>query len=195
MSKPMTFPYLFDEEKTISTIKLKEWGYLKEGIHQTGTVTWKRNGEIRSSIRITITMNHPVHRLYLDYKWQEQKMYYHVNLTAVKSNLGKGKIWYFLCPTTGIRCRKLHLINGKFQHRSTLPSGLYSKQCHSKNWRGIEKVYGCYFDQDKNYEQMYKKHFKKYYNGKPTKKYKKLRAEIDKAKRFSAADIQALFLK
>ncbi|NQY28281.1 MAG: hypothetical protein HRT69_02305 [Flavobacteriaceae bacterium] len=45
-------------------------------------------------------------------------------------------------------------------HRSDLPSGVYSKQLHTKKWLEIEKYY----------EQLYSKHFKKFYNGKPTKK-------------------------
>ena len=184
MPKHLTGPYLFDEQKSISTVKLREWGYLQNNSHKSGTVTWTTNGNKTGSIGIVVTMNYPVFKIRLHYHCDGKEVNYSLDLVSVSSNLGKGVIWYFVCPFTGVRCRKLHLIKGKFQHRSALPEGMYSKQCHSKHWRNIEKIYGSYFDQDKNYEQLYKKHFKKYYNGKPTKKYKRLTAEIDRADRF-----------
>ena len=115
-------------------------------------------------------------------------------MVSIKSNLGKGKIWYFRCPFTGKRCRKLHLIDERFMHRSALPSGMYSSQTHSKKWRLMEKVYGCYFDVDRYYEQLYSKHFKTHYNGKPTKRYLKLMRQINKAERYTVSEIENLFL-
>lgn len=79
-------------------------------------------------------------------------------------------------------------------HRSAMPEGMYSKKIQSKKWRQIEKVFGCYFDSEKYYEEKYSKHFKKYYNGKLTKRYKRLLQEIRKAERFTARDIEELFL-
>ena len=63
-------------------------------------------------------------------------------------------------------------------HRSALPSGMYDCQTKSKKWRGIEKIYGAYFDSDKLYEQLYSKHFKKSYGGKPTKRYLKIMIQL-----------------
>ncbi|MBE7641054.1 hypothetical protein GUB10_11980 [Salegentibacter sp. BLCTC] len=134
-----------------------------------------------STIRLIYTCNQ------IDYN-------YTVALKWLPSNIGNGKIWYFICPFTQKRCRKLHLMNGRFMHRSKLPGAMYSKQIQSKKWRQIEKIYGCYFDQEKYYEQIYSKHFRKYYNGKPTKKYKRLLKEIKKAERFTVRDIEELFL-
>jgi len=51
-----------------------------------------------------------------------------------------------------------------------------------------------YFDIDKHYEELYNKHFKTHYNGKPTKRYLKLIKQINKAKRFTSYDIERLFL-
>ena len=69
---------------------------------------------------------------------------------------------------------------------------MYSKQILSKKWRNIEKIYGNYFDLEKYYEELYSKHFTKFYNGIPSKRYRKLRAKIKDAKRFSAAEIESL---
>jgi len=79
-------------------------------------------------------------------------------------------------------------------HRSALPRGVYSKQIHTKKWRDLEKVYGNYFDVERYYEELYSKHFKKFYNGKPTKRYLKLLEKINDAERFSASDIERLFM-
>jgi len=79
-------------------------------------------------------------------------------------------------------------------HRSALPNGMYSCQTYSKKWRLMDKVYGCYFDIDRFDEELYSKHFKTHYNGKPTKRYLKLMRKINKAERFSVSKIEQLFL-
>ena len=68
------------------------------------------------------------------------------------------------------RCRKLHLINERFMHRSNLPSGMYESQTQSKSWRQMKSVYGRYFELDRLYEELYSKHFKTHYNGKPARR-------------------------
>jgi len=44
----------------------------------------------------------------------------------------------------------------------------------------IEKIYGAYFDADKHYDQLYSKHFKKFYAEKPTKRYLKIMRQLQK---------------
>ena len=51
----------------------------------------------------------------------------------------------------------------------------------------FRKIYGAYFDADNLYEQLYSKHFKKFYDGKPTKRYLKIMKQINKAERFTSA--------
>lgn len=195
MPKFPTFPYLFDEGKDISTKNLKKWGYFKMNIWKQGTITWSRNGVETSSIGIEVKIQETgISEMRLIYTCQDVNFNYSIALEPVPSNIGDGKVWYFICPFTGKRCRKLHLINGKFKHRSSLPGGMYSTQTKSKKWREIEKVYGCYFDSEKHYEEIYSKFFKKTYNGKLTKRYKKLLQEIEKAEKFSARDIEKLLL-
>ena len=76
-------------------------------------------------------------------------------LTSIPSNLGKGVVWYFICPFTWKRCRKLYLLDERFMHRSALPSEMYECQTQSKKWRGIDKIYGAYFGAEKLYELLY----------------------------------------
>ncbi len=54
----------------------------------------------------------------LDYKCDSEPIKYIIYLVSVPSNIGVGKVWYFLCPNTGKRCRKLYMINTYFLHRS-----------------------------------------------------------------------------
>ena len=193
MPRFATYPYLFDEEKSISTDKLSGWGYLKHGF-KSGTITWSRNGVETSSISIRVKMFDYETSLTVNYKCNGNSYDDKIQLVSLPSNLGKGRVWYFICPFTKKRCRKLHLINERFMHRSNLPSGMYECQTKSKKWRQIESVYGEYFEGDNYYSELYSKHFKKFYNGKPTKKYIKLMRKIKRYESYSVDEIQNLFL-
>ena len=192
MSRYSTYPFLFDEAKFISITNLKKWKYLEMNSSKSGTITWSRNGIETSSIGIVMKMNDFETLLTVNYKCNDTDYNYSISLVSVPSNLGKGEVWYFICPFTHKRCRKLHLINERFMHRSNLPSGMYSTQTHSKSWRSMKRVYGSYFDSEKCYEQLYSKYFKKYYKGKPTKRYLKLMRKISEADRISITDLKRL---
>jgi len=194
MPKFPTFPYLFDEANCITIAKLKQWNYLKKDSWKSGTITWSRNGTETGSINISVRMFKDENVLTVNYKCNKTDHNYNIHLEAIPSNLGKGEVWYFICPFTGKRCRKLHLIKEKFMHRSALASGMYSKQTHSKKWRQMEKVYGSYFDRDKLYEELYSKNFTKYYNGKPTKRYLRILTELKKTDAISHIDIERLMI-
>lgn len=196
MPRYPTFPYLFDESKSISTKKLKKWGYFEMNTWKKGDIIWSRNGVETGRIRIEAKMReNACCEIHLTYSYNKVSHNYCIALEYLPSNLGIGKIWYFNCPFTGVRCRKLHLINGKFMHRSALPKGMYSTQILSKKWRRIEKAYGCYFERDKHYEEIFRKHFKRSYNGQPTKRYMKLLEEIEKARRCNGKDLEQLLSK
>jgi hypothetical protein len=171
MPRYSTYPFLFDDVLSISITKLREWEYLKMNTFKSGDITWSRNGEVTSKLSIRVVINNDEQFVKLDYKCNGTPYNYKIYLEWLESNLGKGKVWYFICPFTKKRCRKLHLINEQFMHRSNLPSGMYESQTKSKKWRGWDKVYGSLFETDKLYEELYSKHFKKFYDGKPTKKY------------------------
>ena len=194
MPRLSTLPTLFDEVKSISISDLNKWNYLKEGSCKSGTVTWSRNGIKTSSISISVSINKNSGNLFISYTCDNKPYNYNVNIVPFPSNLGKGNIWYFICPFTNRRCKKLHFISERFMHRSALPSGMYSKQTHSKKWRFLEKHYGAYFDSEKNYQELYSKYFTKYYRGRPTKRYKKLMEKINAYEQISHKDIEKLYL-
>jgi len=194
MPKFPTFPYIFDEEKCISISDLKKLKYFNKNNLVSGTINWTNRGVKTGSIGISVLMSDKKNIVQFVYKCNNTSYKYDVQLIALPSNLGKGKVWYFICHFTGKRCRKLHLIDERFMHRTALPSGMYSKQTHSKKWRDMDKIYGCAFDVEQYYEQLHSKHFKKFYNGKPTKRYLKLMGKIKQAERFTAEDIERLLV-
>ena len=119
---------------------------------------------------------------------------YKVQFVSVTSNLGKGVIWYFVCPRTGKRCRKFYLADTYFYHREAFKGCMYEKQTQSKKSRYLDKMLGAYFKTVHLFEQLYKKNFKKQYAGKPTKKYLKLTQQIQKAERITYHEIEQAML-
>lgn len=194
MPKPYTMPTLIDNLKTVSISFLSKHGYLKPNQRQSGTVNWSQNGSNTGSVSIIVNTQPENPYLELDYKCNDVPINYRVKLISAPSNLGKGVVWFFICPHTGKRCRKLYLVNTYFYHYTAYNGCMYEKQTQSKKSRDMIKIYGAYFDLEKQHEQLYQKHFKKYYAGKPTKKYLKIIQQIQRAENFSYLDIERALL-
>lgn len=179
MPKPYTFPLLLDEVKQVSISKLKDFGYLKPDSFKSGKLIWSCTGEEIGSINIFVSMRKkPFLELSYTYN-QEEPVKYKINLISKPSNLGVGKIWYFICPYTGKRCRKLYSAGKYFLHRDAYPQALYSCQTYSKGVRMIDKVHKFMYVYDKLYEELYSKHFKAHYAGKPTKRYMEIVRKLE----------------
>jgi len=195
MPKFPTFPTLYNEALQIDISKLKGWGYIDPEQIKSGTLNWSRNGNQRGSISIKVnTQNLTKPYIELDYKYRDEPRNYKVRLVSMPSNLGKGLIWYFLCPQTNKRCRKLYLIGGYFLHREAFNGCMYETQTQSKKYREIDKKFGAYFKIDNLYSQLYQKHFKKTYAGKPTKKYLRIMEQIQKAESIPYQEFERLIL-
>lgn len=194
MPKPYTFPTLYNEALQISISKLKEWKYLKPEQIKSGTLTWSRNGDQTGSVSIKANTYSEQLYIELDYKYRDEPRNYKVRLVSMPSNLGKGLIWYFLCPQTNKRCRKLYSIGGYFLHREAFSDCFYETQTHSKYARKLDKAMGVYFRIDELYRQLHKKHFKKTYAGKPTKKYLRIMEQIQKAESIPYHEIERAML-
>lgn len=197
MAKPATFPTLFDECATITIKFLKSHKYLEPDGWKTGTITWSQGeGEskrITGSISIKVNTQAESPYTELNYKTNDKPINYRVHLVSIPSNLGNGLVWYFLCPHTGKRCRKLYLISGYFLHRKAFTGCFYEKQTYSHKNRKQFALWGKLFDTDKVYEQIYSKYFKTDYAGKPTKRYLRLLKQIQAANAMSEAEILNLF--
>ena len=178
MPKPYTFPTLYDEVLQLNISKLKGWGYLAPGQIKSGSINWSRNGNRTGSISITANTRSEKPYIELDYKYKDQPRKYKVYLTSIRSNLDLGKIWYFLCPQTKKRCRKLYSVGGYFLHREAFNGCMYEIQTQSKKYRNLKNTFGTYLEYDEIYSELYKKHFKKQYAGKPTKRYLRIMEKI-----------------
>jgi hypothetical protein len=187
-------PTLIDNLNNISVFFLSKHGYLKPNQTKSGTITWSRNGQKTGSISITVNTQTESSYLELDYKCDDVPINYRVQLISAPSNLGKGVVWFFICPHTGKRCRKLYLVNTHFYHYTAYSGCMYEKQTQSKKSREMIKIYGACFVLEKYYEQLYNKHFKKNYAGKPTKKYLRITQQIEKAGNISYLDIERALL-
>jgi hypothetical protein len=63
-----------------------------------------------------------------------------VPLVSQPSNLGIGVVWFFRCPRTGKKCRKLHFLGRGFYHRSVVAGYHYRKQTESHHARFLRKM-------------------------------------------------------
>jgi hypothetical protein len=192
MPRPHTFPTLYNDALQVHISKLKEWGYLESGQTMKGTITWSRNGNPIGSISIKVDMRSEQPYIELDYNFKNEPRNYKVCLTSTRSNLNRGKLWYFNCPQTNKRCRKLYLIGGYFLHREAFNGCMYESQTQSKKNRQLDKTLGAYFRTDELYNQLYQKHFKKTYAGKPTKRYLRIAERLN---RLEEIDIEEFYFR
>lgn len=166
--------------------------YLKNYGTSTGVTTWYTNNEKTASISIEVTHKENQSFIILSYNFNDEPMRYKVNLISKVSNLGKGKIWYFVCPETHKLCRKLYQNGGYFLHRTAFKNLMYAKQLESKKYRDLGKIFHRVFLPDKVYTELYSKYFKTHYNGKPTKRYLKIKQKIDIANSFEPNTLKNL---
>lgn len=181
MPKTITLPSLYDEALQMSISKLKDLGYLTPAAITKGILNWSSNGVKIGSISIQVNTLCKTPYIELDYKYKSEERKYQVRLVSVPSNLGKGHNWYFLCPQTNKRCRKLYSIGGYFFHRDAFDGCMYESQTYSKSYRQLNQSLGAYFRTDELYNKLSQKHFKKKYAGKPTKRYVRIMKQIKKA--------------
>ena len=193
MGRYGNYPKTVEDCKTISISRLKEWKYLTYG-KRNGSIHWSINGVQNSSINIVVEFTDFEKSIILNYKTNGKDICYKVYLESLPSNLGKGEVLYFVCPLTKKLCRKLYFENSYFLHRTAFKGIMYSKQLESKKNRNLIKVLDKVFLSDEVYKQRYKKYFKTFYNGKPTKKYLKLQNKIDTANKFPSNYLEQMLL-
>jgi len=188
------FPTLYDDALKLSIATLKKLGYLGESRQANGTVIWNRNGRSIGEIGVYCDTVRKTPYIELNYKYKDEPRKYKVQLVSIPSNLGKGKVWYFLCPHTKKRCRILYSITGYFLHRTAFKGCLYESQTKSKKQRSDIKLFDSYLKGDEAYQKILSKHFKTHYAGKPTRRYLKLMKLVEKGKDFTLADFERLLL-
>jgi hypothetical protein len=194
MGRYGNYPTTIEDCLYLSIKKLKEWNYLNFVGTKSGTITWSRNGQPHSNIGISVTKNEFETFIILDYKANSEPINYKVKIISKASNLGKGEVYYFVCPKTKKPCRKLYLHNSCFLHRKAFIGLMYEKQLESKKWRNLTEIFDNAFLKDEVYEERFKKYFKTHYKGKPTKRYLKLENKIRTAESYPLGTLERLLM-
>jgi len=90
-----------------------------------------------------------------------------------------GVVWYFICPLTKKRCRKLYLVNGRYIHSSKIKRFYRIMKPMWFTERPINKILVLKQKQINAEKLIDQKYFKKHYAGKPTKRYLKCLKQIE----------------
>jgi hypothetical protein len=191
MSRTSSLPVLFDQCTVLGTKDLIKWGYLKPGNITRGQVKWTRHNY--DTIIVSIAVDTIKNSVQLNYSYNGNNFNYQLELSCVKSNLGKGIVYFLVCPKTGTRCRKLHLYGGIFQHRSSF-DGLYQWQVYGKKDRNLCKIYDLIKNGHEAASIISSKNFKCFYNGVATKRYSKNLLDYDKGSHYPADMMGKLML-
>lgn len=108
-----------------------------------------------------------------DSEVDRREMDYRVCFDSVKSNQGKGNVYYFICPVSNQRCRILYMAYGceYFKSRLSYRNRIYYNcQICSKRLYATNR----FFKLNNNYEKLIDTNFRVFYNGKKTKSLKKI---------------------
>lgn len=154
-------------------------GYFKKGVILSSKISWTGGANIGI-------------RCCLDGKWiklifsvtnkstgEKTDYNYKIHLVGVPSNLGQGEVLYFVCPSTGRRCRVLYMANGedcfysRYHYENKGKRLLYDSQCSSKKYYSNDRYHAI----DKQLEKYYsnrKKDVRFLYKGEVTKEFIKL---------------------
>lgn len=162
---------------------LKE-GFISKGKVFFGEFNWTNGSSI--GIECHYTDEEQFIRLfYVFTSWRGEKTDYDykIQLTFVPSNLGKGKVPYFVCPVSGNRCRILYKAygspiwksRGAYNHTIFYPSQVSSK---------IYKYCDEYWRLDRQIKKLEEEtRNQTHYNGEPTRRYKRLERLREKQRR------------
>jgi hypothetical protein len=71
---------------------------------------------------------------------------------------------------------------------------MYETQTQSKKYRQLDKTFGAYLKSENLYRELHKKHFKKTYAGKPTKRYLRIMEQIQKFESIPYGEIERAML-
>ncbi len=174
-----------DECLTIKISAINSWGHLRLNWDMyNASYIWSRKGEKVASIGYSIkNISDSQKQIILEYKNKEEPVKYTIEIVGTPTNLGAGKRWYFICPSTSKRCMNLISPSGYpyFLHRSAFPQLMYQSQKKSKEYRKYEAAFDWLFEEERLRKQLGQKYRKRYYRGRPTplvKKIEKIRQSL-----------------
>lgn len=169
-----------DEYKCLSISALKRAGYLEpteQGKARAGVVTVSDYYGHTAQIQVAAMVNDERQVIAVAYTYGGEPMAYKIALQYVPSNLpthGNTGYYYFVCPATGNRCRKLYLYGGSFVSQKAFKAPNFW-QTLSKGTRTFAAPSARVMLPDLiRHEMGNPKHRKETYRGKPTPYGRKL---------------------
>lgn len=110
----------------------KRLGYFVPKAKAAGVVRWAQGTEEIASIRFGTNLTGAVPYAVFDYAYKGTPVHTEVTLRFHASNLnGETGYYYFVCPVTGLSCRNLYLVEGRFVSRAAFRP-LYRTQAETK---------------------------------------------------------------
>lgn len=152
------------------------------------TVKLKKNGISEAGFSLSVNIFSGFGNIDFSYSYYGAIKKYTVEVVSRPSNLGKGVVWFFICPVTKKVCRKLYFHKGLFLHRTAFPEILYEQQKLSKRYRKLDKTMKMALDES-IYQEFYQKHLKTHYKGKLTRRFERITKKLAEKDSFSYDDI------
>lgn len=167
---------------TLSIKDCRQMGFLAPDSVKSGTVNWLTSGRKVASVAFMTDTRQNVASL--SFLYDGEPVSETIVLSFQRSNLkgcGRG-YYYFVCPVTGRRCRKLYLVNGRFVSRSAFRP-LYASQVLSKRQRNSSatKRLDLLVAFDRCQRQRFRRET---YKGKPTPYGRKVGKLLDLMERY-----------
>lgn len=110
----------------------KRLGFLTPNGDKRGVVSWTQGKDVIASISLRTNLAGTVPYAALNYSYKGNPVNTEITLRFHASNLnGETGYYYFVCPVTGLSCRNLYLVDGRFVSRLAFRP-LYRKQAETR---------------------------------------------------------------
>jgi hypothetical protein len=160
-------------------------GFIKKNCNIQGTLSWTNGSSI--SVYSSYTEEEKFLRLVYTISdkttGEKQKYDYKIELAEVTSNLGKGKVLYFVCPESWNNCRILYKCYGspKWKCRKAYKTRIYYESQMGSNY---DYYNTRYWQIDKQIKKLQEQRKSYSYKGIATKRYLRLQALRESQERF-----------
>lgn len=171
----------YEDCVSLTTKFLRVNGFLKPNRVSHCDLEFISNNEPYKLKVVATTMEEP--QLILQYGYKNKTFRTYVDLIPRYNNLG-GVGYKFKCPQTGKGCYNLYFVDGVVASRNHFKL-IYRSQIKSQREKDMEKKYAAKFKAEEAREEINSYRFKKFHNGKMTKKYRRCLKTIMKAEEIS----------
>lgn len=161
---------VFDEVRQIDIAWLRDKGLLKpDRSIRGGYLSWEGGS------RVDVDVDTILGFVKIFDGWGVNQTHSTIQLEKRRSNLGRGDVWYFICPVSGRLCRKLYGFNGRFLSRHAFPEAMYRSQTEPKSDRRLRRfitLNGTLKKPKAEWDYSDRIKFRTHYKGNPTKRYR-----------------------